>query len=344
MNLNKIKFSILIPLHNAEHFVRRAVDSVLRQKYRNFEILICDDASEDDSWQVVSKYAQNESCIRLIQHRENTGPHIARMDLLAQAQGQYIVFLDADDELTPHSLLYASEAVARNNDAEIIEFSWSQQSTNKHMESCAKLSFTNKACIKGHEILSKVLLSSFFTWTVWGKIYRRDFLTKYMPADIRSAQGEDLAANIVLLYYASTYLYLNKKFYIYHIEDGATGMQEISSEQFKKSITDLSVSFQYIDVFFKNVQVPREVLTRWAEIKRSICNTTLQKIIEGRVKKNEMGEALLIFRNIFGSSLIAEYFKNSYILNSDTPISKFITICRFFLKTVIIRWWHRLFH
>jgi len=92
--------SVIIPLYNKRPFVRRAVESVRKQTFTNWELIIVDDGSTDGS---CSEIPGDDSRIRLI-HQENKGPGAARNAGLARARGEYVAFLDADDEWLPFFL------------------------------------------------------------------------------------------------------------------------------------------------------------------------------------------------------------------------------------------------
>jgi len=87
--------SVVIPLYNKEKYVRRAVDSVLAQSFRNFELIVVNDGSTDNSPAIVRQYSDPR--IRLID-QENRGVSAARNRGIRDAQGELIAFLDADDE------------------------------------------------------------------------------------------------------------------------------------------------------------------------------------------------------------------------------------------------------
>jgi glycosyltransferase involved in cell wall biosynthesis len=91
--------SVVIPCYNQAHFLGEAIESVLCQSYRNFEVLVVDDESPDNTSEVASRYAK----VRLIS-QENRGLSGARNKGLAEAEGEYVVFLDADDRLLPWAL------------------------------------------------------------------------------------------------------------------------------------------------------------------------------------------------------------------------------------------------
>jgi GT2 family glycosyltransferase len=100
-----LKVSIVIPLYNKAPYVRRALDSIRAQTFSDFEVIVVDDGSTDDGAVLVSSYPDQR--VRLIS-QSNSGPGPARNTGIAQAQGKFIAFLDADDEWLP---TYLEESV-----------------------------------------------------------------------------------------------------------------------------------------------------------------------------------------------------------------------------------------
>jgi teichuronic acid biosynthesis glycosyltransferase TuaG len=89
--------SVITPLYNGSLFISQAIESVLKQTYDNWEMIIIDDCSTDDSVNIVDKYIQNDSRIKLIKFNKNKGPALARNSGIKIAKGRYIAFLDSDD-------------------------------------------------------------------------------------------------------------------------------------------------------------------------------------------------------------------------------------------------------
>ncbi len=97
-----ISVSIIIPTYNREKLVQKAIKSVLDQTYKDFELIVVDDASTDLTQSVVEQFA--DSRIRYLRHEKNAGVCAARNTGLAAAQGFYVAFLDSDDEWLPDKL------------------------------------------------------------------------------------------------------------------------------------------------------------------------------------------------------------------------------------------------
>lgn len=91
-----MKVSVILPTHNRPDLLNRAIDSVIDQTYDNIELLIVDDSSETDTESIVEEY--NDCRIRYFEHEQNQGPAAARNTGIEQATGDYIAFLDDDDE------------------------------------------------------------------------------------------------------------------------------------------------------------------------------------------------------------------------------------------------------
>lgn len=92
-----IKLTIAMSVYNVARYVRQALDSVLAQTYKDFELLVIDDCSKDDTWQILEEYAAKDNRIRLIKQEKNKGLSVSRNRAIAEAKGEYLLMLDGDD-------------------------------------------------------------------------------------------------------------------------------------------------------------------------------------------------------------------------------------------------------
>ena len=108
-------FSVIMPVYNGEKFIEDAVNSVCAQTYDNWELIIVNDGSKDNTADVLKKYEIN-SQIKII-HQENGGVSVARNTAISASQGEYIVFLDADDVWHSNHLEVMNELITEYPDA-----------------------------------------------------------------------------------------------------------------------------------------------------------------------------------------------------------------------------------
>lgn len=97
--------SILMTVYNREIFLVEAIESVLNIDYLNWELIIVDDCSSDNSWNIASKYAGCNDRIKLYKNQSNVGDYPNRNSAASYASGKYIVFVDSDDRIFPNSLV-----------------------------------------------------------------------------------------------------------------------------------------------------------------------------------------------------------------------------------------------
>ena len=89
--------SIILPIYNMKKYIERALLSILNQSFQDFEIIIVNDFSIDNVGEIIQKYKKIESKIKVIEHNQNFGTYISRVDGVLNSKGQYIIFIDPDD-------------------------------------------------------------------------------------------------------------------------------------------------------------------------------------------------------------------------------------------------------
>lgn len=112
--------TVVIPSYNYGHFIQDTVDSILQQTYTNYEIIVIDDGSIDNTTQVLQPYSDRINYV----YQENQGLSAARNHGLRLAKGKYVIFLDADDFLLPHTLEKQVAALDNNSDLGFVICGW----------------------------------------------------------------------------------------------------------------------------------------------------------------------------------------------------------------------------
>jgi glycosyltransferase involved in cell wall biosynthesis len=108
---NQCLFSIIIPTYNRAHLISRAIDSVVNQTYKNWELIIVDDGSTDNTKELVENYSRKDNRVRYV-YQENAERSAARNKGIENAKGEYVCFLDSDDYYLPNHLLNLSKHIS----------------------------------------------------------------------------------------------------------------------------------------------------------------------------------------------------------------------------------------
>jgi len=111
----KYKVSVITPCHNSAKFISKTIESVRNQTLQDWEMIIIDDHSSDNSVEIIKLYSKKDSRIKLVRLGENSGAAVARNTAISRAQGRYIAFLDADDLWLPSKLERQIDFMRNNN-------------------------------------------------------------------------------------------------------------------------------------------------------------------------------------------------------------------------------------
>jgi len=116
--------SVIIPAYNRAHLIGRAIKSVLNQAYQDFELIIIDDCSTDNTDEVVREFQKKDNRIIYLKHDQNKGGSAARNTGIKVSKSEYIAFLDSDDEWLPEKLEIQMEAILKQNVSMVTCFCW----------------------------------------------------------------------------------------------------------------------------------------------------------------------------------------------------------------------------
>ena len=111
---DKPLISVIVPVYNVERYLPRCIESILKQTYTNFELILVDDGTPDRSGIICDRYAEKDSRIRVI-HKENGGVSTARNAGIDAAKGEWITFVDSDDWVSVKYLELLAECLDQND-------------------------------------------------------------------------------------------------------------------------------------------------------------------------------------------------------------------------------------
>lgn len=185
------KISVIVPVYKAEKYLRRCIDSLLAQTFTDFEVLLIDDGSPDNSGDICDEYAAKDNRVR-VWHWHNRGVVAARRRGVELAKGEYLTFLDADDALSPDALAFF-EKTMRKGEYDIIQTNYIYLQSNGSMQ---KGLIIYNGTVSSNDFI-RMLLVEECPVGVLGKSFRKNILDGgTMNISEKITNNEDLLINV----------------------------------------------------------------------------------------------------------------------------------------------------
>ncbi|SNV05615.1 Hyaluronan synthase [Megamonas hypermegale] len=181
-----MKISVIIPAYNGEKYIKRCINSIKKQTFYNWEIILIDDGSKDKTGIICDAYALEDNRIKVI-HKANGGASSARNLGIDKATGDYITFIDCDDWVEEDFFEKAVDFFAKNFvDILITGFVFDKNRVSRNM-----FKGKNKEIIGINKARKEFFLRDKFSWEVCAKFYKKEILSK-IKFDIKLKIGEDM--------------------------------------------------------------------------------------------------------------------------------------------------------
>lgn len=233
--------SIVVPAYNKEPYIKQCMDSLINQTLKNIEIIVVDDASTDNTLQILRDYEKKDSRVKIIAKALNGGLHMARKTAVKATSGDYVLFVDADDEieLKTCEVLYS---YVSSHPADILHFGVSIHPEGKSDEDFAYSYDQMYAQTNGDQSGDNIIKSSFSSdfphwmpWNVITALFNGDLIRASFEKTVstRLTKVEDAYEYFVTASSAKTLKDLTAfRALKYHIGRGISGRSKISVERF----------------------------------------------------------------------------------------------------------------
>lgn len=233
--------SVVVALYNADRFLNQCVDSILNQTYRDFELILVDDGSSDDSPQICDGYAKIDKRVKVI-HQKNGGQTVARQNGLKIAKGEYVLIFDSDDWLELNALGVMVKS-AIGDKADIVTFNgyFEYAHHNCRVKQPAKSGVFDREGLKKYIYPTMIYSGRFFYFGIfaamWNKLFRRSLITPdLMAVDPRVKIFEDGLATFACFLDAERVVVLGDE-YLYHYRDNMPSItRSYCPDQFKSTL------------------------------------------------------------------------------------------------------------
>lgn len=215
----KVKFSVLIPVYNTEKYLEECLQSILNQSYKDYEIILVDDGSTDSSPKICDNYQKKFPDIIKVIHKQNQGLISARRVGIANATGDYSIFVDSDDYIRLNLLEILNQVLTADKDIDMLLYSFTYITNGLPEKSFHQIAKDNMIWneVNKQDLYGKLLYSNDVT-PLWIKAVRTVLLqsdpTDYSVYYNRN-MAEDMLQSLYIVTYAKKIKYISEPLYYY---------------------------------------------------------------------------------------------------------------------------------
>ncbi len=284
--------SVILPIYNVSQYLKRCVDSVMTQTYKNIEIILVDDGSTDDSGIICDEYAKVDSRIKVI-HKQNGGLSSARNAGIDEAKGEYLTFIDSDDYVDEDYVEFLYTLVCEYN----VKMSIASHTVVYENGTVLKKETGERQCLDAHKVLERILYDEDIDLSAWAKMYHKSLFE-----NIRFPVGrlfED-AATTYQFVYASEKVAIGSESKLYYMIRN-------------NSISNIGFSRKKIDLITSTKEMSDFCIEKYPDLKKAGLRrltyaymSTLSQLANSQVKDIEVQKDLMRFIRKNGMSVLLD--------------------------------------
>lgn len=306
--MNKPKISVIVPVFNAEQYLYQCIESILNQTFSDFELLLIDDGSNDNSLVICRSYASKDKRIKVIQ-KTNGGVSSARNLGITNAIGEWIAFCDSDDWVEKDWLLCAADIINMNK-PDVIRFGFIPEGENRIVSD--KDYLLEDKC----DMLACNILFKYYGY-VWNTIYKADILWNIRFDETLCLNEDHLFTNQVLL--NSKLMYVSRNaFYHYQKRDTI-------------SLSNNVDPYVIVNSAEKILQVEKKMINE-----KHLLYSKQMIVYHQNVK----AALIVLYSNKYNYNERYNFYKNLHLIENDyISFVERLYLCRyipFFLKDIIL--------
>lgn len=283
-----MRFSVIVPVYNVEKYIRKCIDSILAQTYRDYELILVDDGSKDNSGKICDSYINMNNSINIkCIHKKNGGLSDARNTGIANATGDFLVFVDSDDWIDRNAL-YNINAVINNRNIDVVVTRFVEVFDNKFIYKDSEIDSLKN--VTNEEIIKFIFEKSENTWPAQKYIVNKNYIIKKRLRFKFGILHEDLDWTARLFLEGPSCAVMDVEWYYHRM--GRSG--SITSEVKEKNITDVIEMGAF---FYANLHTSEEasklmILKRiiesvYGSIKKyKYCSKKDKLVVEKKVRDN----------------------------------------------------------
>lgn len=255
------KFSIIIPVYNVEEYIKKCLDSVIDQSFKDFEVIVVNDGTKDNSMEIVKNYPVT------IINQENQGLSVARNTGAKKAKGKYILFLDSDDYLEKDTLKEINESLKNNPD--LVRFQIREVYEDNSKRDYKENPFDNK---NGEEAFS-LIVKYHFVENAWCYAIKRSYYEKEKFSFKEQTIHEDFGLIPLIIIKSQKVNSISYIGYNYRQRKNSI-MSNKNYEKTKKKVNDFYNHYKYLISEIEKTKLDKKVF------KSFISNSMLMKMCE----------------------------------------------------------------
>ena len=283
------KFSIIVPVYNVEKYIKKCLDSIESQTYKDYEVIVVNDGTKDNSMDIVNNYN-----VEII-NQKNKGLSEARNEGVKKAKGDYILFLDSDDYIEKDLLKELNKSLTNNPD--LVRFQIREVFEDNTKKDYNEEPFLNKDGVEAFSILCKY----HFVENAWAYLYKREFYLKNKFSFKKGAIHEDFGLVPLVIMKSKIVNSISYIGYNYLQRENSI-MSEKNYEKTKKKVSDM---FEHYDYLIKEINkteldsklyksfISNSLILKVCELKKDDYKKSKKKLKEKKVYDNLLTDTII---------------------------------------------------